>query len=399
MSNTEPVKSKPKKGRKTLIFLLVVFVLQEVVIRIVYPLPELANFNRINYMVANAEEKGAEYLRNETWTWQSAPDTSAVFEHYMNHYGFRDSEWTIDRPERTTRAFFIGDSFVEGLMANQDETIPEGFKKASGDQNLEVFNGGMLGVGLDSYAKLLADAVPIFKPDVVFICIYANDLGKREPIIPNGSITPQHFPTLRPRFLEVSKQKKTNGKIFPIWHDEARPFMVPSPSPKNPWTKGEHELKKHTTPALAEQMKSGSFNPHRINEFYEESIHLNQSPALGGMLPFIQKICTENGTTPIIVYIPGRNQVTDYYYEYELQLCTQLCSDTMNLTTDEYQLHQKVLAEECAKSKIQFIDLTDIIKTKEAKGEHLFWNYDSHMKGKGYLLLGETIWKEWKKAN
>ncbi len=78
-----------------------------------------------------------------------------------NGYGFRDSEWTVKKATGKRRCLFVGDSFVEGIMAEQDQTIPEYFKKASSEKNLEIINAGMLSVGMKQYLQFLADAVPI----------------------------------------------------------------------------------------------------------------------------------------------------------------------------------------------------------------------------------------------
>ncbi len=66
----------------------------------------------------------------------------------------------------------------------------------------------------------------------------------------------------------------------------------------------------------------------------------------------------------------------------------------MKLNKPEYQIHQQYLKENCERLNIQFIDLTNSIKEKESNGERLYWDYDQHMRAKGYQLVGETIWNQ-----
>jgi len=39
-----------------------------------------------------------------------------------------------------------------------------------------------------------------------------------------------------------------------------------------------------------------------------------------------------------------------------------------------------------------------MIKTEEARGNHLYWDYDDHMRGSSYLMMGESISKWWQES-
>lgn len=87
--------------------------------------------------------------------------------------------------------------------------------------------------------------------------------------------------------------------------------------------------------------------------------------------------------------------MTRHYFPYELEMCRTRCQPEWDLTTAAYQVHQATIARQCQEFKLPFIDLNAAVRAKEAKGEHLYWNYDEHMRGKGYLFLGKTIWELW----
>lgn len=383
-----------KKTIHILLYLIGVFIFQEMVFRYCFPTREIKNFDRVNFMKLYFDGRGSKHSRDQTWEWKSFPDTTTIFEHKMNLYGFRDKEWYIQKPKNKKRAIFIGDSFVEGVMAGEEETIPNVFENLS-NEKYQVLNGGLLGCGLDSYLQLAADMVPVYKPEVVFLCIYANDLGKKPPKIPDFFLEPKYFNPYIPRLIEIIEQYKTYGPLRFRWIKNSQPYVPPVPNKTNPWSRIEDSLKHDVEPWIADQMKASSFNPFLTNSLFKEEKFLKSSPAVGETIGFFKYVCNQNDVKPVVVYIPSRNQVTDYYLQFEKQYCLNECPDTISLTGSEYQRHQEFLKKQCASLQVPFIDVTKVVKAKESKGEHLYWNYDQHMRAKGYKLVGETIWKEW----
>jgi len=385
-----------KKIISITLYVFGLFVFQEVVFRFAFPIPEISNFDRINYMLLYFDGQGSPHSRNKTRTWQSQADTTAVFKHNMNAYAFRDQEWKIKKPATTKRALFIGDSFVEGIMANQQETIPQSFKIAS-DNTYEVFNAGMLGCGLDAYLQLATDMIPTFKPDVTFLCIYANDLGKNSPKVPEHYLEPEYYKWYTPRLYEFYTQTKTRGPLLFKWHTIKEPYLYPTPNTINPWTSQENTLGKEVTPQLASWMKKATFNSFLTNALYKEERYLKTAPPLGETIPFFKYTCDTFDAKPVVIYIPSRNQVSKYYLPFEKEYCLDKCADIFDLTQEKYQRHQQMIKKQCEQYNIDFIDLSTTIKNEEAKGNHLYWNYDQHMRAKGYQLVGEHIWEHYSK--
>ncbi len=394
MSTEHDSISKKSKWVKILIYLLVVFLFQEITLRIVFPVHELKNLDRSIYTNLNQYNNQEQFVRNQPMHWQSSLDTNAIFVHEMNMYGFRDKEWNIEKPTEQKRVLFIGDSFIEGIMANQDQTIPQGFQKSAG-YGYEVMNAGLVGQGLNVYLQLVADLIPAYQPDVTFLCIYANDLGQNEPPVPQYFLEPEYYNLYKPRLFELISQMRSNNPILSRWTGESKPFMDPAPQEGNPWTEHEAELKLRVTDRIAEEMKKATFNPFRTNGLFVEEYYLKLPPKLGETIPFFQYVCQQNGSQPVVVYIPSKNQTTKYYLQYELEMCQVACNESMDLTQDAYQIHRSILAEECSKFNIQFIDLTPTVVNHESNNQHLYWNYDEHMKGSSYLMLGKEIWNQW----
>jgi hypothetical protein len=388
---------RKKRGRKWVLiplYMLSIFLFQEALFRFSFPVAEIRNLDRAIFWNVNPNNPELQYKRNRAKYWQSSVDTSATFLHEMNLYGFRDEEWTVEKSAGKQRVLFIGDSFIEGAMAPQDQTIPQGFKNEAGD-GFEVMNAGMVGQGLVVYLQTVADLIPLYKPDVAVLCIYANDLGPDEPVVPQYYLEPELYDLCKPRLFEFIHQMKNNNPILPRWTRKSQPFLPAVPLKANPWTLNEEVLKPQIKENLASEMIKGAFNPSRTNGLFIEEHYLKSIPKLGETVPFFQYVCAQNGVKPLIIYIPSRNQVTNHYLKFEKEMCLVACNDSMNLTTEAYQLHQKILGNQCSEFNVNYIDLTAEIKAKEVAKNHLYWNYDEHMRGEGYLYLGKVLWERW----
>lgn len=386
------------KFTKIASYIFFLIFLQEVLFRVCFPVPEIKNLDRSNYSdIPNFISN--EYLRDKKWYWQSQPDTNAIFTHHMNRYGFRGHEWKIAKSSNIKRALFIGDSFIEGIMAEQDETIPEVFKRYSSN-SFEVMNAGALGRGINTHLQTATDLIPIYKPDVAFLSIYANDLSDEKPYIPEYYLIPEYYKWYTPRLYVLIDQALNNTPILFRWHDNTQSFFSGAEkNEKELFTKEYREkLLPHVTPELLKAVKNGTFVPYRIDALSKEVTHLSTLPQLGDAIPYFKYICNKNNVIPIVVYIPSRNQTTNYYLKYERELNLQYFKDTLDLTKPRYQAYQHALFRECEKHGVRFFDLTKTVKNEEAKNNHLYWNYDEHMKAKGYQVLGVTIWKKWKRS-
>lgn len=138
-----------KAGHRGIYYFIPLFIfltVQEVALRFVFPVPDVLNFNRITYSLTRItpDMQTARYLSNASFTKTSTPD-SAEFIHILNLYGFRDTNWTLEKDEDRERIMFIGDSFVEGVMASQGKTIPDQFEQVAQREgkNIEALNMGV----------------------------------------------------------------------------------------------------------------------------------------------------------------------------------------------------------------------------------------------------------------
>ena len=253
----------------------------------------------------------------------------------------------------------------------------------------------MMGIGLNEYMKFIKDAVPIYKPDEVVLVLFSNDVPFQRDYQPQQTLNPQENSWFESRLLKVVKQIREGDPIPFVFNPEQRPFYKGVPDAGNPWTMNEATLKREVTPPIAEAMKKGDFNYFRTNWILEEGKFLKAPINIKSKLQFIRDYLRNSGVNLTVFYIPSRSQVSNYYYQFERQACLTKCPEHIDLTGILYQQHAGIIAQNCNSLGIRFKDFTEFIRAKESSGQHLYWNYDDHMRGSSYVMLGKEMYNFW----
>jgi len=392
-------KTRSKKPRFIGSFLLLILVLfmGELLFRVVFPLPEVSNFNRIMYTPLKTAPELEELARlsNASFYSTSSPD-GVEFLHTLNLYGFRDKNWRVEKSSR--RVMFIGDSFVEGFMAKDDETIPAGFAREAEKDGAapEVMNLGVSATKLQHYFQLMRDAIPLFQPDDVVLVLYENDFPPPpyDPQWLENPLVPRYYSFLMPRIVQVIGWVIKGEFVALAWTRPPFRFFAPVPSPANPWTNRESQFRNIVEPRIATAMKEGRFNPFVVNEINGSAGRLNKPIDVRPHLAALQHYTARHHTRLYLVYIPGRLQVSDYYVQFSQRFSRD--RGITSLRQRRYRAHALSLAKTAHSLSLPFLDLTPLIAARERQGIHCFWDYDPHMRGQGYLFSGKTIYTWWK---
>ncbi|MFV1994187.1 MAG: hypothetical protein ACC661_02025 [Verrucomicrobiales bacterium] len=375
------------------VYVLALFAFQEIVIRFLFPLPEVGHINRIHYMPIAPGGEEVKALRSVRALNISSPDR-ARFVYTLNRYGFRDRNWRIAKSDGVERVLFVGDSFVQGDMAGEEETIPRCFEAASAREGVgvESMNFGVDGAAVRAFVNIVLDATPVFHPDWVFLVLFANDLPSVEPNV-------YEQPYMRhsrwvPRFVQLVAMIVNDEMIPSRWAWRTVRTDQPVPSPNNPWSDEvyEREMKAYVTPEILAAMKRGDFNPFRIggSAYLEE--RLQRPSDLSIVFTLLKRFTHRNGARLCVFYIPDRGQVTRFYQRYDREFSIGF-PDDIDLTRPEYRIHQKSLTEQCESLGVPFLDLTPLIEAEEKSGHHLYWNYDDHLRAEGYQLVGNAMYE------
>lgn len=391
------LKAKTRQSLFLILYCLILLAVLELISRVIFPLAEISNFNRILYSPLCGSFHGDQenlrryWLMNTSFLWISSPD-KASYVHHLNLYGFRDKDWTVQKTK--PRVMFVGDSFVEGFMSADDATIPLGFAKEAHihGYDFDVMNMGIGATGPADYVRLVRDSVPIFKPDYLVVCFYANDF----PTVPIDSAIKDK--RLKPNFsnlwiprLGLVAWKLLRGWPVPLlWSHGQFQFIPAVPDPVNPLSKNPF-IQTCIRPDILQAMKQGHFNPHVINELVGfETMLKTPDPNIKAYVEYLVSLSRINDCKLVLAYIPCSFVVSKKYQEYALAFSE---SRDIPIGQPAYRMHAKQLEQISQTEKICFLDLTDRLIELENQGERIFSGYDEHMTPQSYLKVGQLIFR------
>ena len=400
--NTTATDGAPLPRGKRVLFaalvLALVAVAQELVFRQLFHLPEILNFNRVVYSSTQSTPHAArhgQFLCGRRFAWRSDPDGAGSI-HDLNLYGFRDGEWSLQRPPDTqARVLFVGDSFVESFMAAEPETIPRQFQRALAARGvrLDVMNGGIGGSSPTNYLALIRDAVPIFRPDWLVLVFFANDfpVGALDPAWENGALQPERPCPWMPRAIQLIADVRTGKAAVPPWPGAPFPFLRPVPDPGNPFSDPAFAAywDSRVRPDIRAAMKAGRFNGWMVNNYAIMRHDLVRPFDITPYLQAVRAYLERHGTQLLVAYIPDKTQVADAYLDYARAFCEP--QKFTSLTGAVYQAQAHTLAAACAEQRIPFVDSTPALREAESQGQRLYFDYDSHLRAPGYRLVAEQI--------
>lgn len=94
-----------------------------------------------------------------------------------NSDGFRDREFSVEKPEDTYRILVLGDSFTWGIGLDVDETIPKLLEQdLSEDGSVEVINAAVPGHNTVQQLMDLRQKGIRYEPDLVLLVYNLNDI-------------------------------------------------------------------------------------------------------------------------------------------------------------------------------------------------------------------------------
>lgn len=102
-----------------------------------------------------------------------------------NSTGWRDTEHNIDNLRNTLRILILGDSFMEAYSVNLSDALPKQLERLANKKGVdtEVINLGVGGYGTLQEYLVFRDIGRKYKPDVVLLGFYANDVRNNSMIL------------------------------------------------------------------------------------------------------------------------------------------------------------------------------------------------------------------------
>lgn len=403
--------SRRRRGAFLLAVLLVLAVIQEILFRSLFCVPEVEGFNRLRYqMMAGthpdlpaALKQGLVYDRLR---FESDLDGFSEL-HSLNLYGFRTADFTIEPAPGRRRILLLGDSVVEGQGAPDSATIAASWKRelARDGVRAEVINLGVVAATVDRLTRLARDAVPLLRPTDVVLVLYANDLPA-PPIPPDllgdaPRFPRRNLPAWTPRAVELLARAARGAPIHRRWPQRVIPFFPAVPSPRNPWTNRQGPPA-GLDPAIYQSMRAGRINPWLTEQAEALPGMLAHDFSTGGMptayLRRIAEICRQEKANLLVAYVPFHAVVSARYAPALKRLgMDSRVADA--LASDPSYRRQNVMLEGlCGVLDLPFCDTTEALAAAEAAGTPQFWSYDSHPRPAGYATIARAIHRAWRRS-
>ena len=171
-----------KTVRSLFLFLLIIWILGEILTRLFFPLDPQSR-----HTLDRSSQHP--YIRTDwvpgfqtTYVIEGIAGQRGKMEFKINEFGFRSSSMkTAQRPPRTTRIFFLGGSTTEEIYLPEEKTFPYLIEKKLKDtfpnRNFECVNNGISGYLTADVLAALIYKVMYYEPDVVVVMLGgANDL-------------------------------------------------------------------------------------------------------------------------------------------------------------------------------------------------------------------------------
>jgi lysophospholipase L1-like esterase len=394
------------------VILGVLFAIQEVLFRLTFPMPEVL-FNRAEYMPRWFSQEisvtRSKALCNVITRWEFQPDGLA-FDHTLNLYGFRGPDFSITSPADRPRIVFIGDSFVEGCGASDDDTLPRQFAGLLADAPApEVLNLGVAGANFPEYRELMHDALPLLRPHTVFLVVCSNDLpappfdGPVPPPPKLAALEQRTFEALnpwQPRALAAISLLRRGWVLPRRGHSGPFPFFAAVPSAANPLSRiGPVE---GLDPELERAMRAGKANPYLMGVLPLAERFLRQdydrAGGVGQLMRYLAWFCHEHGARLHVVYVPFHVAANPAYLAAQIKLggCAGV-ELPASFSDPPHRTQQRHLARACRDAGIEFIDTTDDLIAGERE-RRLFWPTDGHCNAAGYRLVAERCARCWTEA-
>ena len=295
--------------------------------------------------------------------WDLIPSTFGIGfmgETYnINSFGFRDTEYEIEKQPATSRIMVIGDSFTFGARVNQEDTYPKQLEKALNSLNIrcQVINCGVIGHNMWQHYEVLKRKVLPFHPDLVILGLFVDDLS--------GSVSPNEKSD---KYHGVNPFENRN--LFGILeHSSLWNFLRNANAIyeyKYRYRRGYSYME-----TIGERKKEwGSENPTNINYKImsgkaEKKKYLDFSDTLKKFV----KLANAEGAKVLVATIP----------------------DSVQLNEPHLQAVNLFIQQVCKNLEVPFLDLTPILESeKDHKSLYLF-PFDAHNSPKGLRLIGQAL--------
>ncbi len=350
------------------------------------------------------------YQLDDRYGWRHTPNNDGEFRGWryphaefrtnvsINTEGFRDTEDYIVAPHKF-RVAVLGDSFIQAVQVEQDESIPEQVEAGleSADIDAMVYNFGVSSIGTIHQYRIFQEEVVRLKPDVVVLSFFPNDL------VDNSPNYKKERPQLAPRY-EFDRSGQI--RIFPFDRTSQEELLISHPihikqsdrldaatarvntlrrfSQSMPYLKSLEFLKLYMIDRLG--LRTDYDYPFDV---YRKDYPPELQESVRLMHHLLLKLKAETqaiGADFVVLMLPAREQVLpQYWQEHVAQRRYILNADDFDLQKPTRELKAFLEGQ-----GIHHLDLMPVF-TSAPDPESLYYKFDHHFNARGHALAAEHL--------
>lgn len=352
-------------------------------------------------------------LRNRPNRWINYQDEILGWAHYpngrgiiraadftvniaINSDGLRDREFTVEKPGNTFRAIILGDSYVQAMGVNIEDSFQKITEKRLNNElgknnlNYEVMDAGVGGYSTDQELLFFRYRLKKYGPDLVLLAFYiGNDiLGNgeyafskllhrpiRKPyfVLSNHKLVLRNFPYKKPDIVaRNSNLLRSSGlKIqrdileHSIVYRVTRDFLEKFPIILALFTNIQHAVE----PLSANEIKLMTEDTPELEESWEITRQL---------LLELNKEVKDTGSEFAVIIIPRKEQIELSPYVSKEQL--RLLDET-----------ERKIFDFLNTNGIKSIDLLGLLRKDYLRNKKEFTYHDGHFNILGHRVVGDIV--------
>lgn len=350
--------------------------------------------------------------------WSTVPGLRTLWsdrDYYVivttNSKGLRDVEHSYEPEQGTFRVLVLGDSFMEALQVDLEQSLAKVLEKKLGHKRAEVINFGVSGYGTTQQYLFLKEEGLKYKPKLVILAFYpGNDVRNNSRLLEQMMWGPGVRSFGRP-YARVTENDGTKLDLMMPEIERVREYMANKP-PRSRSSVGKYlshslvlrQLYLVWNAAFGDP-KAGKFDPNvypgwPLQRSYDGSGTEESFPNVETyeklwqeawlvtrrLIVAMKNLLDEQGVEFLVVSVPLKLQVDGHFRRRYRDMHPNLKLDVTKING--------LLRSFCVEEGIAFLDLLPAFKMAfEEDNRQLFLKFDSHWNAMGHETAAAEIAK------
>jgi hypothetical protein len=327
-----------------------------------------------------------------------------------NSLGIRDRE--IDpRRKPEFRVVALGDSFTYGWGADDAETWPGVLERRLVDRKrgAAVLNFGCPGAGVDAYATIAENVVPMHRPHVVLVAVLQGidlkllDIGQttdrlfQARVDRNGRFSDSPVAIVCPNLCELRARLAAHRRRVITADENREEWKASTKWMMNRLTPNELDHYNALEPKVRSMFLEGDLNPWEVYFAlkYPDYVSFTLNPerpdvqkatnVMAGHLARIKKAADGVGARTLVVSVPPAWYVSPAALASKRQVGYRLDDDAIRSDAPD-----NTIRSACQTAAVEFCSVTARFRHL-GPGEKWYFDFDGMFNAKGYSIYGEEV--------